>query len=160
MKKSSLMLGVLALALTFGVAQQAEAQIRNAAQRDNTLLDGFASFPYYVVMAGDTVNKTAAKAVIEVLGPVEVEGAHYAIVSGALYIAFASARGGRCVAIQFHDTLEKAEQAKATNEASGSTLFGPFESGTTDASRKASLGRILAAVKAYIAKPDTIPQKW
>jgi hypothetical protein len=159
MKKRNLILGVLALTLLFGVARKAEAQIRNTAQRDKTLLDAFASLPYYYVGGGDQANGMA-QSVIGVLAPTEVDGAHYAISGGNLFIAFASANGGRMVIIGFSDSKETVEKGKAASEAKGFTCYGPFESGSTDASRKAALQRIVAAVKAYIANPDSIPQKW
>jgi hypothetical protein len=158
MKKSSLILGVLALALTFGVAQKAEAQIRTTAQRDETLLDAFASLPYYYVGGGDPANGLA-QSVIGALAPTEVDGAHY-YVQGGMYIAFASANGGRVVIIACFDSKEALEKSKAASEAEGFTCYGPFEAGSTDASRKAALQRIVAAVKAYIANPNSMPQKW
>jgi hypothetical protein len=154
-KNRVFVLGMLALALTFGVAQQASAQVvRTAKERDEILLNGLKEYPYYIVIAGDTINAVGAR--IPSIAP-SLDGASY-MVSGSIVIAMTTSSGVKCVLISFSDTKETLEKSKAEQEGYGHTVFGPFNAGSIEATREAALKRILDGVN--IAKPDTIPKEW
>jgi len=163
MKKKIFMVGVLAVALTFGAVQNVSAQARafsSTQNRDATLLGAFETMPYYIIGIGGRVAQQVGRQMYQFNEA--IDDIHYSFLQGGLWIFFNTEDGDRVVMLFLSSTKEEAEKNIATGEADPdmSRVFGVFEAGTTDASRRAALQRILTAINAYYKNGNVVPQQW
>jgi hypothetical protein len=166
MKKKIFMVGVLAVALTFGLAQNVSAQMNafsDAKNRDEQFLELLEAQPYYWVAVGD-------EAIEQVFGQfyqlnTAIEGLHYTVLSGAVCIFFRweteRAVGDKVVMLYFDDDpSDGIIKAKLEKDANIPRFLGPFGGDASEAGRRASLRRILTAANAYRTNHNTLPQQW
>ena len=166
MKKKIFMVGVLAVALTFGLAQNISAQMNafsDAENRDEQLMELLEARPYYWVAVGDERIEEIFARFYQT--NIAIEGLHYTVMSGAVCIFFRweteRAVGDKVVMLFFDDDPSDGKiKAKLERDANVPRFFGPFGGDASEAGRRASLRRILTAANAYKANHNTLPQQW
>ena len=175
MKKNRVfVMGVLAVALTFTAVQRAEAQSAkiNAASffttvtdRDEWMLARLEASPHYIAVHSDTLTKALDFffTVDSMFAP-RLQDVGYVWLDGNLVAIFSvqNAQGlysRQAVIIQFATTQEVAQNNYNENRNEGSHALGPFNAGSTDASRRAALQRIIASITSF-KNSGVAPQNW
>lgn len=158
---------ILTTVLVFAAVSEAYADdfafARSSSERNGTMLQVLEMYPHYIIGFGDTVDQTG-NVVRQMPGAATVEGANWALYADDLsWFIITRVRHNdqwvnRSVFMFSYESREEALQGM------GDTTFewlGPFDAGSTNASRQAALQRILAAVRSMIANPGAaIPQVW
>jgi hypothetical protein len=140
-------------------AQDTTAFAADAQNRDQWVLYEMEKYPYYLILYGDdTLDKTAG-VIMQTPYVRTIGGARYMVEvkEGYMVVYFTTARGPKAVMLVFD---KKPDGEYFAGYMRDNSYVGPFNAGTTDASRKAALQRILDGVKGYRESPTaTIPKE-
>jgi len=168
MKKNRVfILGVLAIALTFSAVQRTEAQDRRTndseffetvEDRDTYMLARMERMPYYIIMYGIPLTSKYSNVPRSIL----LQDVMYQWDDGNIVALFNRRHmsiGDTVAGIVFFSTLKEAEENKKLINGTILHALGPFEAGSTNASRRASLQRIIDALASW-GIDGNIPQTW
>jgi hypothetical protein len=174
MKTGKLMMKIAAVLVVTAAmwlipAQKADAQdltalgfFQTVSDRDQYILQRFTARPYYMVATGPKLSQAFAPLLNAPMGMApDLQGASYQRDNqGDMNIIFRSSGGGQAVVLVFFIKKENAQKYLDDTINEGFNAFGVFDAGSTDATRKAALQRILNDIKAYSNDAENPPQTW
>ena len=168
-KKSFIALAMVAFMLTFGLGLVREASaldnngfFESAAERDAWILAVLERQPLYMFAQGDELDTQIGLLATMIVGDVAYQPNDGAAMSGLMVYIKHSVRGKGGIAIFFcrdEAAVASARRSSFARAAGADGLFGPFNAGSTDASRRAALERILASITSHL-EDDTRQTQW